>query len=109
MSSQRLRMDVNSPVYEANANNIDNGACALLWVGPPPIVNQKSFPDAVDCGIKAIQCCGSPRCQKLGTTTTFVSVLVLVAIIQGASEKLVSISIQQAALEHDYNPTVIGM
>lgn len=56
-----------------------------------------------------IPCCGSPRCQKLGTTTTFLIVLVLVAIIQGASEKLVSISIQQAALEHDYNRTVIGM
>lgn len=64
--------------------------------------------DAIDCGIKVLKCCNTPKCRKLGTTKTFLSVLILLAIVQGISEKFIAISAQQAALEHDFNSDVIG-
>lgn len=64
--------------------------------------------DAIDCGIKKIGCCTSSRWQKLGTTKSFLTVLVLVAIVQGISEKFMWISAQQAALEHDFKYKVVG-
>lgn len=65
--------------------------------------------DSIDCGIKLIRCCTSARYQKLGTIASFVTVLVLIGIAQGTSEKYISISAQQAALEHDFDPNVVGM
>lgn len=62
----------------------------------------------MDCGIKVLRCCNTPRWRKLGTTTTFLTVLILLAIVQGISEKFISISAQQAALEHDYDPDIVG-
>lgn len=55
-----------------------------------------------------IRCCTSTRYQKLGTITAFVSVLVLVGIAQGTSEKYIAISARQAALEHDFDPDIVG-
>lgn len=66
------------------------------------------FPDTIDCGIKALNCCNTPRFRKLATTKTFLTVLILVAIVQGVSEKFVFISAEQAAFEHDYDENVIG-
>lgn len=66
------------------------------------------FLDSVDCGIKLLRCCNTPRWRRLGTTKTFLTVLILLAIVQGISEKFISISAQQAALEHDYDPDIIG-
>lgn len=65
--------------------------------------------ESIDCGIKIISCCTSARWQKLGTIAAFVSVLVLVGIALGTSEKYFSISARQAALEHDFDPDVVGM
>lgn len=65
--------------------------------------------DSIDCGIRMIPCCTSARYQKFGTIALFVSVLVLVGIAQGTSEKYISISAQQAALEHDFDPNIVGM
>lgn len=62
----------------------------------------------MDCGIKVLNCCNTPRWRKLGTTKTFLTVLIFLAIVQGISEKFISISAQQAALEHDYDPDIIG-
>lgn len=67
-----------------------------------------SILDSIDCGIKVLKCCNTPKCRKLGTTKTFLSVLILLAIVQGISEKFIVISAQQAALEHDFNSDVIG-
>lgn len=55
-----------------------------------------------------LKCCNTPQCRKLGTTKTFLTVLIVLAIVQGISEKFITISAQQAALEHDYDPNVIG-
>lgn len=55
-----------------------------------------------------LKCCITPQCRKLGTTQTFLTVLIVLAIVQGISEKFITISAQQAALEHDYDPNVIG-
>lgn len=38
----------------------------------------------------------------------FLIILIFVGIIQGMSEKFMLISIQQAALEHDFDPITIG-
>lgn len=70
--------------------------------------NLKIILDQNDCGIKALNCCKTPRCFRLGTTRTFVAVLVLLAIVQGVAEKFVAISAHQAALEHDFHPDVVG-
>lgn len=64
---------------------------------------------AIDCGITTLGWCNTPTCQKLGTVKAFLTVLILVGIVQGAAEKFVSISVEQAALEHDYNPDVVGL
>lgn len=66
------------------------------------------FLDQVDCGIKALNCCNTKRCRQLGTTRTFLIVLIILAIVQGVSEKFIAISANQAALEHDFDPDVVG-
>lgn len=55
-----------------------------------------------------MNCCNTPRFRKFGTTKTFLTVLIFVAIVQGVSEKFVFISAEQAAFEHDYDENVIG-
>lgn len=64
--------------------------------------------DSIDCGIKMLKCCNTPKWRKLGTTKAFLAVLILLAIVQGISEKFITISAQQAALEYDFNSNVIG-
>lgn len=64
--------------------------------------------DQVDCGIKAINCCNTKKWRQLGTTRTFLIVLIILAIVQGISEKFIAISAHQAALEHDFDPDVVG-
>lgn len=64
--------------------------------------------DSIDCGIKAIGCCTSLKWQKLGTTKTFLTVLIFIAIVQGIAEKYISISALQAALEFDFDPDIVG-
>lgn len=66
------------------------------------------FVGSIDCGITALGWCNTPACQKLGTVKAFLTVLILVGIAHGTAEKFVSISVQQAALEHDYSPNVVG-
>lgn len=66
------------------------------------------FIDSIDCGITALGCCNTPTCQKLGTSKSFVTVLVLVGIVQGASEKYLTISAKQAAQEHNYSLELLG-
>lgn len=72
------------------------------------IISNIFFLESIDCGIKLLNCCNTPRWRKLGTTKTFLTVLISLAILQGISEKFLSISAQQAALEHDYDPDIIG-
>lgn len=55
-----------------------------------------------------LKCCNTAWCRKLGTTKTFLTVLIVLAIVQGISEKFILISAQQAVLEHDYDASVIG-
>lgn len=66
------------------------------------------FLDSVDCGIKVLNCCNTPRCRLLGTTKTFLTILILLGIVQGICEKFITISVHQAALEHDFDANVIG-
>lgn len=66
------------------------------------------FVGSIDCGITTLGWCNTPACQKLGTVKAFLTVLILVGIVYGAAEKFLSISVQQAALEHDYDPDVVG-
>lgn len=72
------------------------------------ILISNCFTDTIDCGIKVLKWCNTPWCRKLGTTTTFLTVLIILAIIQGICEKFIIISAHQAALEHDYDPKIIG-
>lgn len=44
----------------------------------------------------------------LGTTKTFLIILILTGIVQGISEKFLTISVHQAALEHDFDTKIIG-
>ncbi|XP_031618934.1 solute carrier organic anion transporter family member 74D isoform X2 [Contarinia nasturtii] len=86
-SLDRFRVTSPRPAYEANAHNVDE--------------------NSVDCGIQVLKCCDTPRWRQMGTTKTFLTVLILLAIVQGICEKFISISANQAALEHDYNPDII--
>ena len=67
------------------------------------------FVDSIDCGIVALGCCNSPKCQKMGNKKTFTIILVLCGVIQGAIESYFRISAKQSALTHDYDPRIIGM
>lgn len=64
--------------------------------------------ESVDCGIRVLKCCNTPRCRQLGTTKSFLIVLILLAIVHGICDKFLTISAQQAALEHDYDTEIIG-
>ncbi|KAL7041620.1 hypothetical protein ACKWTF_000836 [Chironomus riparius] len=75
------------PALEANANNITE--------------------DSIDCGIVALGCCNSPKCQKMGNKRTFTIILVLCGVIQGAIESYFRLSAKQSALTHDYDPRII--
>lgn len=64
--------------------------------------------DSIDCGITSLKCCNTPRCQKLGNKKTFLVVLILSGIIQGAIETYFRISAKQAAVQHEFSPIIIG-
>lgn len=67
------------------------------------------FPlDSIDCGVKVLKCCNTPFCRRMATMTWFLTVLVFIAITQGICEKYIIVSAQQAALEHDYDPKIVG-
>lgn len=65
-------------------------------------------PDSIDCGVLACNCCNTPGCQKMGTTRTFLAVLVVAAILHGAIETYFRVSAKQVALQYEYDPVVIG-
>lgn len=64
--------------------------------------------DSIDCGITALRCCNTTGCQKLGNKKTFLTILVLCGIAQGATESYFRISAKQAALAYGYDPQIIG-
>lgn len=64
--------------------------------------------DSLDCGITAIRCCNSHGCQKLGNTKSFLIILSLVGIVQGAIERYFVVSARQAAVQFEYDPVVVG-
>lgn len=66
------------------------------------------FLESLDCGITAMGCCNTPGCQKLGTTKSFLTILIFAGIFQGAVETYFRISAKQAALTHSYDPQVVG-
>lgn len=111
-SLDRFRVQSPRPAYEANASNVNEGVFQrgenISVVKSFDLILTWTFLDTVDCGIRVLRCCNTPRWRKLGTTKTFLTVLILLAIVQGVSEKFISISAQQAALEHDYDPNIIG-
>lgn len=111
-SLDRFRVQSPRPAYEANARNVNEGVFRTIMLRNQSNIDPNTFCffflDSVDCGIKVLKCCNTPRWRKLGTTKTFLTVLILLAIVQGISEKFISISAQQAALEHDYDPDIVG-
>lgn len=62
----------------------------------------------MDCGITALGWCNSHWWKKLGTMRNFLTVLVMVGIALGTTEQFLSISIQQAAAELDYDPRIVS-
>lgn len=62
----------------------------------------------MDCGIAAFKCCNTPGCQALANKRTFMIVLIFCALIQGAIEAYFRISAKQSALNHDYDPRIVG-
>lgn len=65
--------------------------------------------DQLDCGITALGCCNTPTCQKLGNTKVFLVLFSLTGIFQGAAQSFFRVTARQAAVEHDYNPALVGM
>lgn len=63
--------------------------------------------ESLDCGITAMRCCNTPACQKLGTSTLFVTFLIFVGIILGMSERYFQLSARQAAVELNFQPVEI--
>ena len=84
---ERIENLEEDPQIEANASNIER--------------------EALDCGIVACRCCNSPACQKLGTTKSFLIVLIIAGIIQSAVEAYFKIAVEQAAVELDYESKVV--
>ncbi len=85
--SSLIRSESNTPRIEANAINIKK--------------------ESLDCGITAMRCCNTPACQKLGTSKLFVTLLIFVGIILGASERYFQLSARQAAVELNFQPVEI--
>ncbi|KAG4066838.1 hypothetical protein HA402_012905 [Bradysia odoriphaga] len=85
--SSLIRSESNTPRIEANAINIKK--------------------ESLDCGITAMRCCNTPACQKLGTSTLFVTLLIIIGIILGASERYFQLSARQAAVELNFQPVEI--
>lgn len=65
--------------------------------------------DSIDCGITAIGCCNTPKCQEMANKRSFTIILILCGFIQGAVEIYFRISAKQAALNHEYSPMLVGM
>ncbi|XP_050077002.1 solute carrier organic anion transporter family member 4C1 [Anopheles maculipalpis] len=75
------------PRIEANANNIKQ--------------------DSIDCGVTACSCCNGPGCIRLGTATSFVICLSLVAFVSGGIESYFRLAAHQAASELSFDPIVL--
>ncbi|XP_053665106.1 solute carrier organic anion transporter family member 4C1 [Anopheles marshallii] len=75
------------PRIEANRNNIKQ--------------------DSIDCGVTACSCCNGPGCIRLGTATTFVICLSLVAFVSGGIESYFRLAAHQAASELSFDPIVL--
>uniref|UniRef100_A0A182Q9P7 Kazal-like domain-containing protein n=1 Tax=Anopheles farauti TaxID=69004 RepID=A0A182Q9P7_9DIPT len=75
------------PRIEANANNIKQ--------------------DAIDCGVTACNCCNGPGCIRLGTATSFIVCLSLVALISGGIESYFRLAAHQAASELGFDPIAL--
>ncbi|XP_068150787.1 solute carrier organic anion transporter family member 1A1 isoform X1 [Drosophila tropicalis] len=71
-------------------------------------VNANNIPDdSVDCGIKGLGWCRGPGCQKYARLRTFILVLALTGILQGACESYFRVSAKQAAFQFGYNPLIV--
>uniref|UniRef100_A0A182MA06 Kazal-like domain-containing protein n=1 Tax=Anopheles culicifacies TaxID=139723 RepID=A0A182MA06_9DIPT len=75
------------PRIEANANNIKQ--------------------DSIDCGVTVCSCCNGPGCIRLGTATSFVVCLSLVAFVSGGIESYFRLAAHQAASELSFDPIVL--
>lgn len=62
----------------------------------------------MDCGITVLKCCNTPRCQALANKKSFMVVLIFCGLIQGAIETYFRTSAKQSALNHDYDPRIVG-
>lgn len=99
---------------EANANNIQQGVFChdikthtVKSIFNFSMTNLKTL-DSIDCGITALKCCNTPGCQKMGNKKTFTIILGFAALFQGACEANFRVSAKQAALNHDYDPQLVG-
>lgn len=63
--------------------------------------------ESLDCGVTAMKCCNTPACQKLGTSTLFVTLLIFIGIVLGTSERFFQLSARQAAVELNFQPVGI--
>ncbi|KAH8413456.1 hypothetical protein KR009_011368 [Drosophila setifemur] len=71
-------------------------------------VNANNIPDdSVDCGIKGLGWCRGPGCQKYARLRTFVLVLALAGMLQGACESYFRVSAKQAAFQFGYSPLIV--
>lgn len=63
--------------------------------------------ESLDCGVTAMQCCNTPACQKLGTSKLFLTLLIFIGTILGASERYFQLSARQAAVELNFQPVEV--
>ena len=63
--------------------------------------------DSIDCGVTACSCCNGPGCIRLGTATSFVVCLSLVAFVSGGIESYFRLAAHQAASELSFDPIVL--
>uniref|UniRef100_A0A336KHU9 CSON010641 protein n=1 Tax=Culicoides sonorensis TaxID=179676 RepID=A0A336KHU9_CULSO len=63
--------------------------------------------ESLDCGITAMGWCNSIGCQRLGNSNTFLTVLIVAGILQGAVETYFRISAKQLAVQYDFDPMLI--
>lgn len=106
-----VRSGDDMPQIQANANNINKGKSLNPQLRVRHIILIPYFisVDSLDCGITAIRCCQTPGCQKMGTTKSFLTILIFVGLLQGAIEMYFFLSVKQAAIQHSYNTTLVGM
>lgn len=110
--SSLYRSDSRRQPIEASANNITEGVTVVFSIfsidKKLTRLHRKNVLDSIDCGIALCKCCNTPGCHKLGNKRTFLIVLVVCALIQGAIESYFRVSAKQAALNHDFDPRIVG-